>query len=1814
MIKKILSACAFLCSLFLIVSFTNPKEEKKLINFKYYCVPNSLNSIEAIANGDWNNATTWSTNQIPTSSDDVTIPKGFTVLLSGTSNARTINVYGTLTPKNLTTDFSITTKAVMVHNGGLFQIGSEANSYTANGLITLTGSDSNETLFSNPFMGAKLIGVMAGGRLELHGTFKKTWTQLNTTAAKGATTITLKETVNWNIGDEIVIASTDFDAHQAEKRTITAINGLVLTLNAPLEYMHFGVEQIYNNGTKNIILDERAEVGLLTHNLKIQGDNSSETNGFGGHIMSMPNSVSKASNIELYRMGQKSKIGKYPWHWHLLGDADGQYIKNAGIHKSFNRVIVVHGTNNTLVEGNVGYDFLGHGYFLENGSETGNMFRNNLGVLCKRPIAGEETTPHDLGIGAQNGAHPEAFPSTFWITNPNNDFIGNVSAGSDGSGFWHLILTEIIDGEESDYVPGIQPMGTFDDNKAHSNLFSWGVDGGIDRDSDEIVNGHYRPQNADGSQFIPIVNRFDGYKSVDRNVWIRANKMDFYDCDFGDNGRADFFSYHQTLFNSLIVGKSANIGNPQSESEMEAGRSLPYANRAVNNFHNAFRGHSIYDGPSGIVDTHFDGFTSIGAKAYCFQTNGASRKSTNHFARGITFGPDVEENSKIEFGNNSWSSFMYLSGLIDEDGSITGTAGTIIRPVIQAKPNSNNLYEKGANTQQTDAIEKPEWGAWLTQNKTYNYFKDIDYTNKSSGAFTPRYFITEYPNKTSHAIFDTQTQQFYFDAPVITNDLDYTYYFQYHKLPRYMTTSLDGCLTNSENVIVAYQNMPGITYAGGATRVSSFANLKLSTTQAYFIKDNTVYFKLISTDTQSEFFQRQFGQYYKYETSSFICNSGNCSDSATWGTIINNVTLIDYSVRAMNLGSIETNNDSRDNAITTDNLTIPSFTYNNRQVEFNVSNNGNGIDGYTDYEINLTSRQVWENFETLNLNYSGPDVEVLIGSKNGTNFSIGTYSSSDADKIKIGQDNEFDKFTNVKKVTLRFHESKIGNINTNTTQNVSINSITLGIDAPETYSQSSTSVGQNAIDSSKIVMHFPFDNNLDDAQSIVTLNAKTANTISTFDAGKFGNAALFNGNPYITSGSTFNAGSSFTIATWVKYNDIAGNPKILHQEDQTGGLSGRPLQITSGNGFFNTSFGESAGFNSTTSPLLNSWFHIALVMDISSDTVKMYINGEEEKSASIGNTITENNNINTQQLNFGVSKNSTTAGLLNGYLDDFMITTEVLTQNQIKAIINLGVTEAQTANTNIWLGITSDYTANTNWSRGLAPITEENVIIPNNVLNNPISSTNIFAKNIVIQKNASLNVGSNNISATATTVYGGGTLIAKGTVSGSFTYKVITEINNAAPPQISGGFNPAVWNLLSAPVVGETVDNDWILDNFIGTGTGANRAVALYDNTSGGSWLYHKNNTSATLQQGVGFSTRKKTTNYQNNNEEIYPFTGTFPDSDVILSIKQGTGNNWNLIGNPFPSYIKVSELMDATNGGGTNADHISDANETVYIWNPTTGTYSGLETSAYIAPGQGFFINAANSIANNFSIPESLQSHQTGVTFYKNKDPKINISINNGDKTRTTYINYSSNQTLGLDRGKDIGLFTGSTLAFGIYSNLLNADENIPLEKQALPNTNFEKMVIPLGIYANAGKQITFSVEAYNLPIDINIYLEDRLKNKYIKLKPVSGKYTLFLEDTQNGIGRFYVHTNTSNVLNTNNAFLSSISIFKSDKNIKIIGLNSEKYSIKIYNTLGKIVQQDSFIGDENKTISIVNLANGIYIAKLQTAKGIISKKIVLE
>ena len=211
---------------------------------------------EAVSSGNWSDAATWSGGAVPQAGGIVTIASGQQVLLDVSPPAlggMTIN--GTLRFAD-ESDLALSTEWIMVH--GELEIGTEAQPFTHNATITLTDNVPGEQLMG---MGDRGI-MLSGGTLNLHGNRTNAWTKLAATAEKGSSSIEVLDASQWQAGDEIVLASTDYNPRQAERRTITAVSRNSLTLNEPLQYMHFG--QI------TFEVDERGEVGLLTRNIKVQ--------------------------------------------------------------------------------------------------------------------------------------------------------------------------------------------------------------------------------------------------------------------------------------------------------------------------------------------------------------------------------------------------------------------------------------------------------------------------------------------------------------------------------------------------------------------------------------------------------------------------------------------------------------------------------------------------------------------------------------------------------------------------------------------------------------------------------------------------------------------------------------------------------------------------------------------------------------------------------------------------------------------------------------------------------------------------------------------------------------------------------------------------------------------------------------------------------------------------------------------------------------------------------------------------------------------------------------------------------------------------------------------------------------------------------------------------------------------------------------------------------------------------------------------------------------------------------------------------------
>lgn len=440
------------------------------------------------------------------------------------------------------------------------------------------------------------------------------------------------------------------------------------------------------------------------------------------------------------------------------------------------------------------------------------------------------------------------------------------------------------------------------------------------------------------------------------------------------------------------------------------------------------------------------------------------------------------------------------------------------------------------------------------------------------------------------------------------------------------------------------------------------------------------------------------------------------------------------------------------------------------------------------------------------------------------------------------------------------------------------------------------------------------------------------------------------------------------------------------------------------------------------------------------------------------------------------------------------------------------------------------------------------------------------------------------LSATA-----GGSLIVAGTSSGNITYNVNVSDSN--------------WHLVSSPVAGESYDDTWANNNVIADGSGTNRGIATYQNgttdETTGPWVYMLDGESGTFVSGTGYSLKR-------TNSGPYSFTGTLPTTSITTAITKDV-TNWNLIGNPYPSYINIETFLS------TNSTKLSGAFQSIYVWNASTDSYNDLATG-FVHPGQAFFVNAA-ATPETVSFTEAMQSHQTGITLYKTESTTvINLNLKSGESTKSTQINYLKNKTTGLDPRFDIGLFDGTASNVRIYTHLISENEGISFRRQTLPASNYEALVIPVGVMATENSEITFSANALNLQEGLHVYLEDKLNNTFTRLGIENSEYktTITAAKTEN---RFYLHTKTASVLNTPAEVLDNVTIYKTNNsNLRITGLQKGTASISIFSVLGKKIMNTNFEASSVKNISLPNLASGVYIVKLQTKEGSLNKKIIFE
>ncbi|XP_056106663.1 fibrocystin-L-like [Rhinichthys klamathensis goyatoka] len=583
-------------------------------------------------------------------------------------------------------DIELQAENILITDGGALQIGTEQAPFQHKAIITLHGHLRSTEL---PVYGTKTLAVREGV-LDLHGIpVPMPWTRLSQTARNGSNTLTLMDAVTWKTGDEIAIASTGHRHSQRENELMriasVSADGRTLTLTEPLRYTHLGVSVTLPDGT---VFEARAEVGLLTRNIVVRGSNNVEWNDqiaacpdgfntgefatqtcfqgrfgeevgsdqFGGCIMfhaPQPNqnlAIGRIEYVELFNVGQAFRLGRYPIHWHLLGDVKFKsYVRGCGIHQSYNRAITIHNTHNLLVERNVIYNIMGGAFFIEDGIETGNILQYNLAIFVKQ---------------STSLLNDDVTPAAYWVTNPNNIIRHNAAAGGTHFGFWYR-MHDNPDGPSYDanICQKRVPLGEFFNNTVHSQGWFglW------------IFQEFFPMRTGSCSSSTPapaVFRRFTSWNNEKGAEWVNVGAVQFSEFLMVNNEKAGVEA--KRIIQPYVSGWGLNGGAAVVNSTM------------VGHVDELGLG-SDYCTARGIVLPLDDGMSVINTKFVNFNRPSCAAVGVAEIVGTCMFrcGGWSARFSGIQFHqspNKAWFRWEHEVALVDTDGSLTGNISYKVVP------------------------------------------------------------------------------------------------------------------------------------------------------------------------------------------------------------------------------------------------------------------------------------------------------------------------------------------------------------------------------------------------------------------------------------------------------------------------------------------------------------------------------------------------------------------------------------------------------------------------------------------------------------------------------------------------------------------------------------------------------------------------------------------------------------------------------------------------------------------------------------------------------------------------------------------------------------------------------------------------------------------------------------------------------------------------------------------------------------------------------------------------------------------------------
>jgi plastocyanin len=377
--------------------------------------------------------------------NDVTIePLWHVVVDVPIPRVRHIIVYGVL-QLNDTMDHHIQANVIYIRGGKLIA-GLPGQPFQHKVTFTLYGEIKTPEIsvpLRAPAVGSKAIGVF--GQLILNGALPSTpmWTHLTQEVQPGDSSLTVRGSVDWSVGDEIVVTATSYEPLEAESFTINSIRKettqTVISINGTFRYKHLSDTRLVQGPQGTVSYSIRAEVGLLSRRIRIENGNPdiSDSEMFGcrvivGYLEEDGYSYVGSAQLEGVEFSGCGQYGytftrdpRFALAFLHAGDVvnASSYIHRCSFHDGYNVGVGAFGTNQLELVDNIIHNQVGHSIWMDG---RGHVLSGNLAGVAHFP-------------GLYRGVdQPENFE---WTANYQlvdaTDFtlIGNVAAGGQRVGF-----------------------------------------------------------------------------------------------------------------------------------------------------------------------------------------------------------------------------------------------------------------------------------------------------------------------------------------------------------------------------------------------------------------------------------------------------------------------------------------------------------------------------------------------------------------------------------------------------------------------------------------------------------------------------------------------------------------------------------------------------------------------------------------------------------------------------------------------------------------------------------------------------------------------------------------------------------------------------------------------------------------------------------------------------------------------------------------------------------------------------------------------------------------------------------------------------------------------------------------------------------------------------------------------------------------------------------------------------------------------------------------------------------------------------------